>query len=112
MAKKQYYVNIGTREISINHDGNNDDFIINADEQDLLVLREVFDEMYNSDTRAFFRAHVPYDPYHHDMSNDEFDEGMKSAFRMIYELGDDPTKEHIRGMGILEDLTDEKPLPE
>ncbi|MCP3033372.1 hydrolase [Halobacillus sp. A1] len=112
MEKKPYYVNIGTREISINHDGNNDDFIINADDEDLLLLREVFDEMYDSDTRAFFRAHVPFDPYHHDMSNDEFDEGMKSAFRMIYDLGDDQTKKHIRSMGVLEDLpSDEEPLP-
>ncbi|MFG6148203.1 hydrolase [Halobacillus sp. B23F22_1] len=111
MNKRPYYVNIGTREISINHDANNDDFIIHADEEDLLLLREVFDEMYNSDTRSFFRAHVPFDPYHRDQSNDEFDEGMKSAFRMIYDLGDEKTKQHISSMGVLEDLNNnETPL--
>ncbi|MCP3028305.1 hydrolase [Halobacillus sp. A5] len=110
MGKQPYYVNIGTREISINHDANNDDFVIYADEGDLLLLREMFDEMYNSDTRAFFRAHVPFDPYHRDQANDEFDEGMKSAFRKIHELGDEQTKSHIASMGVLEDLDSEKPL--
>ncbi|WP_173915784.1 hydrolase [Halobacillus sp. Marseille-Q1614] len=110
MSKKPYYVNIGTKEISINHDGNNDDFIIYADEYDLLLLREIFDEIDNADTRSFYRAHIPFQPYHQDMDNDEYDDGMKGAFRMIYELGDEKTKNHITEMGVLEDLKNEEPL--
>ncbi|UOQ94201.1 hydrolase [Halobacillus shinanisalinarum] len=104
MEKNQYYVNIGTREISINHDGNNDEFMINADREELLLLREVFNEMYNSDTRAFFRSHVPFEEYHKDSSNDEYDEGMMRAFQMLYDLGDEKTRQHISGMGVLKDL--------
>ncbi|WP_163526702.1 hydrolase [Halobacillus ihumii] len=102
-GKNQYFVNIGTREISINRNGNNDEFIINADREELLLLREVFNEMYNSDTRAFFRSHVPFVEYHKDSSNDEYDEGMTRALQMIYDLGDDTTRHHISGMGVLKD---------
>ncbi|WP_082233536.1 hydrolase [Halobacillus massiliensis] len=109
MSKKPYYVNMGTKEISINHDGNNDDFIIYADEYDLLLLREIFDEADNADIRSFFRSHVPFQPYHQDKDNDEYDQDMKSAFRMIYELGDEKTRNHIAGMGVLEDLQNNNP---
>ncbi|MBM7554775.1 hydrolase [Thalassobacillus pellis] len=104
MDRNKYYVNLGTQEISINHDANNDDFIINATEEELIELREFFDEVYNADERAFFRAHVPFTPYHKDRSNDEYDEGMKTVLRRIYELGDEMTKKHISSMGLLEDL--------
>ncbi|UOQ46429.1 hydrolase [Halobacillus salinarum] len=104
MEKKKYNINLGTREISVNHDANNDDFAIYATEDEALKLREVFNEIYNSDVRSFFRAHVPAEPYHYDQANDEYDEGMAAAFRMIYELGDEGTKKQIEEMDVLKDL--------
>ncbi len=106
MNKKEYYVNIGTREISINHDANNDDFIIEASNEEVMALREVFEEIYNSDMRSFFRSHVTAVPYHLDEANDEYDEGMKTAFRMIYNLGNEESRQQIEEMGVLEDLTE------
>ncbi|RWZ54851.1 hydrolase [Halobacillus fulvus] len=102
MEKNKYYINIGTREISVNHDGNNDDFIVYATKEEIVGLREIFDEVYNADVRSFFRAHIPAMPYHLDASNDEFDDGMKAAFQKIYELGDETTKNHLTEMGVLE----------
>lgn len=103
MEKNNYYINIGTREISLNHDANNDDFIVSATEDEILELREIFDQMYNADIRSFFRAHIPAQPYHQDQSNDDYDVGMITAFRKIYELGDEQTKSHITQMGVLEE---------
>ncbi|ARI76731.1 hydrolase [Halobacillus mangrovi] len=103
MEKNKYYINIGTREISVNHDANNDDFIVEATEDEILALREVFDEIENADNRSFYRAHIPAKPYHQDEDNDDYDYGMRVAFRKIYELGDEMTKKHITEMGILED---------
>ncbi|QAS53880.1 hydrolase [Halobacillus litoralis] len=103
MDRDKYYINIGTREISLNHDGNNDDFLIYATKEEVITLREIFDEIYNSDVRSFYRAHVPFKPYHQDEDNDESDMEMKHAFQKIYDLGDETTKNHIVEMGVLED---------
>ncbi|CDQ21384.1 hypothetical protein SAMN05192559_11818 [Halobacillus karajensis] len=103
MDRDKYYINMGTREISLNHDGNNDDFVIYATSEEVRALREVFDEIYNADTESFYRAHVPFRPYHNDRANDETDMDMKMAFQKIYELGDETTKAHITEMGVLKD---------
>ncbi|SFJ39254.1 hypothetical protein SAMN04487936_10217 [Halobacillus dabanensis] len=103
MNKEKYFINMGTREISLNHDANNDDFIIYATEDEVKALREVFDEIYNSDVRSFYRSHIPFMPYHLDQDNDNSDVDMKTAFQKIYDLGDEMTKDHITKMGILED---------
>ncbi|MFD1020553.1 hydrolase [Thalassobacillus hwangdonensis] len=105
MEKEKYYVNLGTQEISLNHDANNDDFIIQATPEEIIELRTVFDEMYIADEWSFYRSHVPARPYHKDKSNDEYDEGMKRAFRMLHDLGDETTKHHIESMGVLEEYT-------
>lgn len=101
MERSQYYINIGTREISLNHDANNDDFIIYATPEEVTALREVFDEIAQSDVRSFYRAHIPFMPYHQDQDNDDTDADMHKAFQRIYELGDEMTKKHIEGMGVL-----------
>ncbi|SDJ63514.1 hydrolase [Salimicrobium halophilum] len=101
MERKKYFVNMGTREISVNHDANNDDFVIHATEEEVLELREMFDEMQNADERSFFRSHIPFVPYHKDLPNDEYDDLMEWAFTLVHDLGDEETKSTIEGMGVL-----------
>ncbi|MFD1040179.1 hydrolase [Virgibacillus byunsanensis] len=103
MEKKKFFINLGSQEISQIHYDNNDDFIIHATEDEVRILRDKLDHMYTSDTRAFFRAHVPIKPYHDDRSNDDYDINMTEAFKMLYNLGDEQTKSHIESMGILGD---------
>ncbi|MCA0972839.1 hydrolase [Halobacillus litoralis] len=102
MNKNKYYVNIGTREISINKDGNNDEFIVNATEDEIITLRELFDEIEMADNRSFWRAHVPFKPYHQDDDNDDFDASMKEAFQKIYDWGEEETKAQITQMNVLD----------
>ncbi|MDC3412411.1 hydrolase [Aquibacillus sp. 3ASR75-11] len=102
MEKKKYFIDLGTREISQIQAGDNNDFTIYATEEDISQLREWFDQMYDSDHEAFWRAHVPIKPYHDDESNDQYDDGIVHAYKMIYEMGDDKTRAHIESMGILE----------
>lgn len=102
LDKNKYYVNIGTKEISINKDGNNDEFIVHATEDEIVNLREIFDEIEQADNRSFWRSHVPYQHYHQDQANDDFDASMKEAFQKIYDFGDEETKGLIKQMGVLE----------
>ncbi|SDK08857.1 hydrolase [Sediminibacillus albus] len=101
MEKKKFFINMGTLEISQVEAGDNNDFTIFATDQEVFQLRELFDEMYNSDITAFFRTHLPIH-YHKDSANDRYDAGIVSAYQMVYDLGDDATKAHIGSMKILE----------
>ncbi|WP_404453779.1 hydrolase [Virgibacillus necropolis] len=103
MEKKKFYVNMGTQEVSQIKYGNNQDFIIHATEEEVILLREKLNDMDQANTRAFFRAHVPIMSYHNDKSNDDYDGGMTGAYQMLYDLGDEEAKEHIESMGILSD---------
>ncbi|GAA0431132.1 MAG: hydrolase [Bacillota bacterium] len=103
MGKKKYYINMGSGEISKIKYDNNDNFVIHATDDEIVLLREKFNEMNAAGVTTFFRAHVPVTPYHNDQSNDDYDDEMTEAYRMIYELGDESAKEHIKHMGILGD---------
>lgn len=101
MEKKKYYISIGTGEISqIKHE-NNEDFVIQATEDEVRILRAKLDNMNDASFRSFFRAHVPIMPYHKDQSNDDYDHNMTEAFQMIYNLGEEQTKSHIEDMDVL-----------
>lgn len=102
MEKKKYFVNVGTQEISQVRVGENDNFTIYATGEEVFHLRQQLTDMHDSDMQSFWRAHVPFVQYHWDESNDEYDKGLVSTFRMIHELGDEKTKEHIESMGILD----------
>lgn len=102
MEKKKYYVSLATGEVSQIRYQNNDDFIIHATDSEARELRSKFDSMDDASLRSFVRAHVPIVPYHHDQANDDYDLSMHEALKMIYQLGDDETKEHVQSMGVLD----------
>ncbi|KGX89510.1 hydrolase [Pontibacillus halophilus JSM 076056 = DSM 19796] len=99
MEKKHtFYINLGTREISQVHEGNNDVFTIEATMEEMFRLRQVLDEAYNADGRAFLRAHIPYKHYSEDPENDDYDNSLRMAYRMLYDLGDEDTKAFIHSI--------------
>ncbi|MRG85215.1 hydrolase [Salinibacillus xinjiangensis] len=106
MDKEKFYVSLGTQEISRLKAGNNEDFIIYATPEDVIKLRELFDEMYDADFGSFWRAHVPIKEYHNDQENDDFDQGLINVLQMLYRLGDDQTREHIHSMNVLDNPDD------
>ncbi|WLR50309.1 hydrolase [Bacillus tianshenii] len=101
MEKKTYYVAVGAREISQIRDYGLNQFEIQATEDEIFRLREVFDEAYSADWLSFWRSHVPYVQYHHDKENDMYDDDMKQVFQMIYEFGTPETKQQIESIGVL-----------
>jgi len=108
VEKKQFYVNIATGEIARNHVGNNNSFIIHATDEEAILLREQLDKMHNASVRSFFRAHVPITPYSNDADNDEYDDGLIKAYKMLENLGDADTKAHVRELEFLQDVHDEE----
>ncbi|WP_318507901.1 hydrolase [Bacillus sp. T3] len=103
LSKKPYYISIGTGEIMQTATDSPWNFKIEATDDEITKLREYFDQNYSTEWQNFFRAHVPYIQYHYDRENDAYDNTMVKIYQMIYELGDEEAKQHIRSIGIISD---------
>lgn len=103
MNRKKYYVSLQSREISQVKYQNNADFTIYATDEEVRMLRSIFNKMYDEEVGTFWRSHVPFIPYHKDSSNDDYDREITEAFQMIYDLGNEEAKQHIHDMGVLGD---------
>lgn len=99
--KKTYYITLGTGEITQSRTDSSWNFKIEATDDEIIALREHFDQNYSTEWQNFFRAHTPYVQYHHDRENDAYDETTKKIYGMIYDLGDEEARKHIESMGIL-----------
>lgn len=101
MDKEKYYVNLQSKEISKIAYQNNTDFTIYATKEEVDFLRKKLDNVHKADTATFWRSYVPIMPYHHDESNDSYDQALLGAFQMIYELGDEQAQQFIEENNLL-----------
>ncbi|WP_100013191.1 hydrolase [Lentibacillus sediminis] len=101
MEKKTYYVNIAAGEISQIPYDNNDEFIIQATQEEVSMLRAHLNNMHDASVDAFWRAHVPIKPYHEDQPNDDYDSNMVKVYQMLHDWGDEAARTHIESIGIL-----------
>jgi hypothetical protein len=99
--KKAYYIEPGTGEISQSATSSTWSYKIYATDEEIIELRELFDQNYATEWQNFFRAHVPYVQYHYDRENDAYDQTIAKVYEMLYNLGDEEAKNHIKTMNIL-----------
>ncbi len=102
MDRERYYVNLNSRNITKEPYGSTGNYIIYASKEEVGQLRAKMNEMYDSDFISFWRAHVPFVPYHLDTSNDTYDANINEAFQMVYDLGEEETKAALLDMGVLQ----------
>ena len=107
-GKKTYYINVGSGEISQLSTASPWHFKIEASDDEIITLREYFDQVYSSDIQGFLRSHTPYIQYHYDRENDAIDDTNKKIYRMIYELGDEEAKNHIRTQGLISRIDEQE----
>ncbi|RSK29414.1 hydrolase [Bacillus sp. HMF5848] len=110
LGQKTYYIHVASGEITQSRTASAWDFEISALDDEITLLRELFDQNYSSDIQSFYRAHVPYVQYHDDKPNDGYDNGLLNIYKKIYELGTDETKKQIEEMDIITTL--EVPIDE
>ncbi|HEY0827046.1 MAG TPA: hypothetical protein VGE40_03040 [Bacilli bacterium] len=104
MDRKRYWASVGTREIVPQGEGANYEFEIEATDEEINLLRKLFEEEESSDHRLVGRAKTPYEAFpenDQEIKNLPFDEHLQDIYRFIHYLGSPRTKEHISGMGIL-----------
>jgi len=107
-TKKTYYITVGNGQISQLSTVSAWDFKIEATDEEIVQLREYFDQVYSADFQGFLRAHTPYVQYHYDRENDAIDDINKKIYRMIYELGDEEAKELIRSQQLMSKIDEQE----
>lgn len=99
--KKRYYVSVQAETV-LPHQGDAAyEFEIDATDEDIFKLQELFEDKSDSNDGTFLRAHAPVIPYHHDKENDAYDHSMTEIYQMLYDLGTESTRQHIAEMGVL-----------
>lgn len=101
-GKKTYFIDVGTGEISQSATSSTWSYRIQATDDEIIELRELFDQNYSTEWQSFFRAHIPFVEYHYDRENDAYDSTIQKVYSRIHQLGDAEAKKHIESMGILE----------
>jgi len=110
-SKHSYYINIQSHELFSEPYGAEWDFKIEATASQAAVLERLFDKTDETDWESYVRAHIPYLEYHHQPQNKEYDLRMILIYSLLYYLGDEKSRLHIRNMGILnEDLVNEQAI--
>ncbi|TCP26634.1 hypothetical protein EV207_11965 [Scopulibacillus darangshiensis] len=101
--KRRYYITVGSGEILPERTMSEWEFEIDASEEEVMQLQSMFEEANTDSWEAYWRAHIPILPYHHDDSNDKYDDDLVLIYQKLYDLGTPETKEHIKSMGILKE---------
>ncbi|MCZ8521859.1 MULTISPECIES: hypothetical protein [Paenibacillus] len=101
MERKKYYVSVQSKTIMENQGDAAYELEIEATEEQILQLLDLFEEEEDFELDTFIRAQIPGVPYHHDSANDGYDIVLKDIYRTIHNLGTEETKQHIEKMQIL-----------
>ena len=111
--KRTYYISVQSDSILKNKEDAAFEFEIQATEQQISRLQELFDSKSEADNYGFGRAHVPFLEYSHDKTNDAYDYYLAESYRMIHELGTPETKRMIESMNVLhQGISPDLPKPE
>lgn len=102
MDKKTYYVSMQGNTIMENQGDSSYEFEIEATEEDIRQIQELFDEKLDAEDSSFFRAITPAIPHHIDDESSAMDYWLLEAYRKLHELGTPETRAHIESMNILQ----------
>ncbi|PLR71923.1 hydrolase [Bacillus sp. UMB0728] len=100
--KKDYYIDIENGQIHPGKaEGEDWQFRVFADDEEIHQLAKYLNINYDADLKTFVRSHIPFLEYHKDPQNDEYDATIEQAYALIYQLGDEEARAHVKSMGIL-----------
>lgn len=99
--KKTYYVSVQADTVLPDKDAAAFELEIEATEDEVNRLQEMFEIKMDSAESTFIKAHLLTIPYHYDVENDRYDEALAQIYRYLHELGTPETRQHIDRMGIM-----------
>lgn len=103
--QKIYYVSVAHNLIQDVPDESNE-FVVYMNDEELSKLRDLMDEVSQSDGYAFKRTFVPYKSADHDDAAEEFDTRTIELYTLLHQYGDEKTKKVIQDMNIISKMED------
>jgi hypothetical protein len=101
MDKKRYYIAVGPGEVMENQGDASYEFEIEATEEDIDRLQELFEEKDNADQSSYVHSHLPF-VNTYEGPNRDHDYYMREVYRLLHQLGTAQTKTHIEQMKVLQ----------
>lgn len=103
--KQTLYVSVSNKSLDTEA-SMNEQLEVHGTEEELENLRHMLERLQRDDEVTQFRAPIPYKSADHDKATDQFNEDLLKLYQIVYNLGTDKTKLHIRDMNILNKLQD------
>ncbi|MED4600835.1 hypothetical protein P9314_08970 [Paenibacillus validus] len=101
MERNKYYVSVQSRSIMSNQGDAAYELEIEATDEEIKQLQELFEVEEDFEIDTFWRAHAAGIPYHYDQANVGYDMALQEIYRKIHALGTKETKDQIEKMQIL-----------
>jgi hypothetical protein len=101
MDKKTYYVTVQHGEIMEDATAFNYDFVIQANEDELDELQEIFENAAEAEATTYRRVYIPSPIDQYNEENSLYDSSLREVYNKLHQLGDKKTREHIEKMNIL-----------
>lgn len=98
-TKQKYYFNIESGEVLDRPAEQEGHFTLIATGEEIKDLREYLEENYQADWATYGNSHLQPFKYP-DRENADYDFAMKEIYAMVYKLGDDEARNHVKSMGI------------
>ncbi|HLR53654.1 MAG TPA: hydrolase [Pseudogracilibacillus sp.] len=101
MTREKYYIDFPNLQISQLEVKENHGLVIHANQSEIDILSRKFDALQSDQVMTMFRANTPIMLYHNSDSEDDFKVTIREALEMIYDLGDEKTRDFIDETGAL-----------
>ncbi len=95
MEKHKMYVSISDQRVYTHPHDSPWDYEVVVTQEYIPVFYNLFEQTYELEFRNFFRAHLPYIPYHYDRGNHEIDARTQKVYALIHEFTDEHSKKFI-----------------
>jgi hypothetical protein len=101
VEKKKYFISVGPGEVMENRGDASFEFEIEATEEDIDRLQELFEEKDNADQSSYVHATLPF-VHTYEGPNKDHDYYLREVYRMLHKLGNEETKVQIEQMKVLQ----------
>lgn len=95
MEKYKLYVSLTDQRVYNYPDDSPWEFEVNVTREFVPIFHRLFEQVSELEMRNFWRAHLPYIPYHYDRDNHEIDLRTQKVYAIIHEFSDEETKQFI-----------------
>lgn len=95
MTLYKAYVSIKSQQVYYYPDESPWEFEVVAERNIIPIFQKLFDQVRGIESSNFLRAHKPYELYHNDGENDQYDRRLKKVYALIHEYSNDESRAFI-----------------